>query len=137
MEESLADIIKSNIEAEPLLKLFKEKGVEAALKKQGVEYQKFLEHMELFKADEFSWEKLDSNLGPLRELTQFDHFTASKVDEKTQESSQHYLPWAFYNPKIFTTAIPLSIIAEYCKRPNYMFGTPIYDGALRLQCDLL
>lgn len=47
------------------------------------------------------------------------------------------MPWAFYNSKIFTTAIPLSLIAEYCKRPNYMFGTPIYDGALRLQCDLL
>jgi len=42
------------------------------------------------------------------------------------------MPWAFYNSKIFTTAIPLSLIAEYCKRPNYMFGTPIYDGALRL-----
>jgi hypothetical protein len=42
------------------------------------------------------------------------------------------MPWALYNSKIFTTAIPLSLIAEYCKRPNYMFGTPIYDGALRL-----
>ena len=78
-EESLADVIKANMEVEPLLKMMKEKGVEATLKKYNIEYEKFLEHMELFKANEFSWEKLDSNLGPLRELTQIDHFTATKT----------------------------------------------------------
>lgn len=82
-DNDLAEIISANMQVEPLLKLFKEKGVAAALELQNIEYEKFLEHMELFKANEFSWEKLDSNLGPLRELTQFDQFTASVINPET------------------------------------------------------
>lgn len=68
------------------------------------------------------------------------NLTANKIgplDKGEATLIMSNMPWVFYNPEFLRTAIPLSVISEYCQRPNYMFGTLIYDNALRLQCDLL
>jgi hypothetical protein len=123
-----------------MLKSVKRKGLEATMLEMGVEYKHFIDHMELKKSGNFSWEKLGGTLAPLRELTELKNLSTSKRGDEVSGEETFYqldMAWVFYNSEIFRTAIPLSIISEYCQRPNYMFGTPIYDGALRLQCDLL
>lgn len=121
-------IINANIY---LKENFKEgMSVEEFFKKIGMEgYKHFIEHQKLFKRKEFNWEIAVDQIHSMRQISKFDKMTVRKND--------HYMPWTLLNTKIYQEAFPLSLISEYSKRPNYMFGTQIYDKALRLQCDLL
>ena len=60
----LARLIKANIELKPLLELIDQKGVEKAMEEKKLDYKKFIEHMNLFKAEEFSWDKIAQSLSP-------------------------------------------------------------------------
>lgn len=92
-------------------------------------YKYFLEHQKLFKRKEFNWEIAVDQISSMRKITKYDKMTVKKNEQQ--------MPWTLVNPRLYQKAFPLELIGEYCKRPNYMFGTPIYDKALRLQCDLL
>lgn len=127
-KQDYSAIINANIY---LKENYKEsESVEEFFKKIGKEgYSHFLEHQKLFKRKEFNWEIAVDQIFPMREITEFKNMTVRKEDQ--------YMPWTLLNTKLYQDAFPLPMIAEYTKRPNYMFGTPIYDKALRLQCDLL
>lgn len=50
---------------------------------------------------------------------------------------ERYLNWVYSNPNVYQVGFNVNLIQEYVSRPNNLFGLPIYDQALRVQCDLL
>ena len=104
-------------------------------------YKSFIEHEHLFSKRQFKWENVTNDIYNMRQLSQMKHLSAVNNfipgggdDHPVNNRSNQ---WTFIDPSFFQEAFPLKLIAEYLKRPNLMFGTPIYDKALRLQCDLL
>ena len=93
-------------------------------------YKVVKKHLELFNLNEFTWEIAYADVKQLRKMTNI----------KDISSRKHYdswMNWTFSNPMIYQETFPLHFINEYVSRPNNLMGLPIYDEALRVQCDLL
>lgn len=89
-------------------------------------------HQKLFNVNEFNWDNTQNEAPVMRQLTKIENCTSR--DEKGIDK---YLNWIYPNPKFFQEAFSINLINEYVSRPNNLFGTPSYDQALRIQCDLL
>lgn len=107
------------------------------LKDTGFKYKLFEVHSELFLKREFNWDKSasSSDVNMLRKMTKMKDLTILNPQFKSRK--YNYYIENMVSPKYFQKAFPLSLIKEYLSRPNNMYGKPIYDQSLRLQCDLL
>ena len=65
----------------------------------------------------------------MRAVTEFPNLSTLYLD--------NFWSWTFTHAKFYQEAFPIHLIQEYISRVNNLFGTSIYDLALRLQCDLL
>ncbi len=48
------------------------------------------------------------------------------------EEDKSYINWAYSNPRFYQEAFNIGLIQEYVSRPNFLYGVPIYDQALRI-----
>jgi hypothetical protein len=134
--EAFRDAVLSNdfselIDANMYLKskFTKDKSEKEVFQEINSNFKNFTEQMKKCLISEFSWDTLASEVRVQRNLTTFKGMTTMK--------NNNYMAYSVLTTEHFQKAFPLTMIQEYCIRPNFMFGTPIYDQALRLQCDLL
>jgi hypothetical protein len=102
-------------------------------KNEGSGYQTFQTHQKMFNISEFAWENVQDDVEDLRNL-----ITMKDATVRIRNADDpKYLNWLYSNSRLYQEGFSINLIHEYVQRPNNLFGTPIYDKALRVQCDLL
>ena len=105
-------------------------------------YEKMMEHIELFRTGKFDWIKEQHSTNTIRKLTRdiFDFKNNTRFQRENQERTDERLMLKKYeqiNPAFMQKLFKITTIQGYLRHPDFSFGKPVYDNALRLHTELL
>jgi hypothetical protein len=88
-------------------------------------YDKAMQHYKLFEDELFTWEAVEKEIS---DFVGFLKFTSSKL--------LHPLDILYVDHSFIQQLFPTTLINMYTSVVNRVYGTPLYDGALRIQTSL-